>query len=385
MKWINILHLYQPPTQTKEIVDAVARESYQKIVSLLATYPNLRLTLNISGSLLELLARYGHQSIIKGFKSHAERGAVEFLGSAMYHPILPLLSDGEIMRQIRLHDEISRKYFGETYKPRGFFLPEMAYNQKTAAVLVSAGFEWVILDEIHVAEKINFGKKYNIAGVGLGTVFRDSFLSRTFTPEFIVENMEKIKTEYVVTCHDGELYGHWHRDDWGYYKKAFTDNRIKMLTVSEYRAELSGGEDIAVHDASWESKPEELAENTAFGLWNDPRNKIHNMLETFKRKILTLVESHQSSPGYETARHYADRGVASCAWWWASERKIGSFSPRSWNPTEIEKGARELYKASSSLNLLPWESAEISSLFENLRQTIWKKHSRDYDPNYLIE
>ncbi|MDO8579618.1 MAG: hypothetical protein Q7R72_01975 [bacterium] len=385
MKWVNILHLYQPPTQTKEIVDAVVLECYQRIIFLLDSYPNLRLTLNISGSLLELLMKYGHENIIAGFKKHAERGSVEFLGSAMYHPILPLLPNEEIIRQIRLHDKISKKCFGSVYKPRGFYLPEMAYNQKTATIITDAGFEWIILDEIHTLEKINPSVKYKIKGLGLGIIFRDSSLSRTFPPEFIVTNLEKIKNEYIVTCHDGEMYGHWHKDDRGYYKKAFTNDSIKMLTVSEYRTVLFGEENISVRDASWESKPEELSENMTFGLWNDPRNKIHNMLETFKRKVLILVESHQNSSGYEIARHYADRGVASCAWWWASERKIGPFSPRSWNPTEIEKGARELYKAVTALDLPEREFAETSSLFENLRKTIWEKHKQDYDPNYLIE
>ncbi|HEY4500217.1 MAG TPA: hypothetical protein VJH25_00300, partial [Candidatus Paceibacterota bacterium] len=68
-----------------------------------------------------------------------------------------------------------------------------------------------------------------------------------------------------------------------------------------------------------------------------------------------------------------------------SERKIGSFSPRSWNPTEIEKGARELYRALTALDLPAQDNAETSSLFENLHKTIWEKHKQDYDPNYLIE
>ncbi len=385
MKWVNILHLYQPPTQTREIMDTVVRESYQKIISLLDNYSDLRLTLNISGSLLELLAKYGRSDVIAGFKKHAERGAVELMGSAMYHPILPLLPDREITRQIRLHDDISKKYFGGAYRPRGFYLPEMAYSQKTAEIVRKAGFEWVVLDEIHTPEKINFANKYKAKGVGIGVVFRDSFISKTFPPEYIMKNMEKMRGEYTVTCHDGEMYGHWHKDDHGYYDKAFGGGKITMLSVSHYRDELLGEENIAVRDGSWESKPEELAENNAFGLWNDPKNKIHNMLETFKREVLTLVESRQSDPAYETARHYADRGVASCAWWWASERKIGPFSPLSWNPTEIEKGARELYKAATALCLSAGEEAKITSYFENLRKAVWQKHRENYDRNYLVE
>ncbi|MEK7607875.1 MAG: hypothetical protein AAB484_03075 [Patescibacteria group bacterium] len=386
MKWVNILHLYQPPTQTREIVGEVVHDSYEKILCLLDQYPNLRLTLNISGSLLELLSKYGHQSVIDGFKKHAERGAIEFLASAMYHPILPLLEEKEILRQIRLHENISKKCFGAIYQPGGFYFPEMAYSENSCKAVIKAGFKWTVLDEIHATVKVDSETRYEIKDLKFGVVFRDSSYSRTFPPESIILDLEKIKKPYLVTCHDGELYGHWHREDHGYYKKAFSHPGITTITVSQYIDELEKETKIAVRDASWESKPDELKQNITLGLWHNPQNEIHNMLEAFKKEILTLVENHQDDPGYSLARHHADRGVASCAWWWASEKKIGPFSPVSWNPTEIEKGAQELYKAMNSFTTLsPNEISKTALLFRNLQKSIWQKHKQKYDPDYLLE
>ncbi|HEY0907924.1 MAG TPA: hypothetical protein VGE35_01100 [Candidatus Paceibacterota bacterium] len=377
MKWINILHIYQPPTQTKEVVDQVARESYQKIVDLLDAYPKLRLTMNVSGSLLELLKNYGHEPIIAGLRRHAERGAIEFLGSAMYHGILPLLSSREIGRQIKLHDAISRECFGDAYKPRGFYFPEMAYSAEAGLAIKGAGFEWVILDEIHAADRVDWARAYLIKDVGLGVIFRDSRFSKTFPPQSIIEASFLIAKDHMVTCHDGELYGHWHKDDRGFYKKAFADSNIEYITASEYVDEMKarGMTEIVVRDASWESRAEELENNVPHGLWNDPNNEIHASLESLKRRVLTAVESHQEDPGYSAARHYADRGVASCAWWWASERKLGPFSPVCWNPTEIEKGAKELQKAYDALQTVPAEEASaIRADFEALLRRVWDKH-----------
>jgi predicted glycosyl hydrolase (DUF1957 family) len=386
MKWVNILHLYQPPTQTREVVDNVVRESYEKIISLLDEYPNLKLTINISGSLLELLEKYGHTHIISGIKKHADLGAVELLGTAMYHPILPLLNEKEILRQIKLHKQISLKCFGKAFSPRGFYLPEMAYSANVAKAIEKAGFDWVILDEIHTTETVDFTKLYTIEGSKIKAIFRNSVYSKTFPPEYIVENLKKIKLDYIVTCHDGELYGHWHKDDRGFYEKAFSHPEISTITASSYLAELLGTNVIKIRDASWESQPEELEQNITLGLWNNPRNKIHMMLESFKRDVLTLIESCQSDPEYATARYHADRGVASCAWWWASEKKIGPFSPVSWNPTEIEKGAHELHLAVISLaSLSPEQIEKFNLLFKNLHIEIWKKHKDKYDPSYQIE
>jgi peptidoglycan/xylan/chitin deacetylase (PgdA/CDA1 family) len=392
MKWINVLHLYQPPTQTREIIDQVTHESYEKILHILEQYPNTKITLNISGSLLELLIKNNQQHIIDGLRKHAERGAVELLGSAMYHPILPLLEEKEILRQIRLNDEILQKCFGKAYVKRGFYFPEMAYSHAAGLAVARAGFKWTILDEIHTTGKIDWRKQYEIDSVGLGVIFRDGLYSKKFPPESIVKDIEKIASNepYLVTCHDGELYGHWHKDDRGYYEKVFTNPSIQTLTISEYIDKLTQQgaqkDTVVIRDASWESQPEELEQNISLGLWNHPRNDIHNLLEVFKRDVLTIVESHQDDPGYALARHHADRGVASCAWWWASERKIGPFSPVSWNPTEIEKGAKELRQAIISLSSLPTdEIARTTSLFHNLKGLIWKKHKEKYDPNYLVE
>jgi hypothetical protein len=242
-----------------------------------------------------------------------------------------------------------------------------------------------VLNEIHTRENIDFAKGYRVAGSELGVIFRNSSFSRTFPPEFIILNGSKLNGEYLITCHDGELYGHWHKDDRGYYKKAFGNENIETILASDYLSRLETQKEIKIRDASWESKPEELEKDIPHGLWNDPRNQIHASMEKFKRNVLTTVENHQNDPGYSSARHHADRGVASCAWWWASEVKIGFFSPVSWNPTEIEKGAKELYMAATSLSTLSKsEMAVINEEFKNLKSLIWTKHKEKYDPNYPI-
>ncbi|MDD5068615.1 MAG: hypothetical protein PHN89_03385, partial [Candidatus Pacebacteria bacterium] len=79
------------------------------------------------------------------------------------------------------------------------------------------------------------------------------------------------------------------------------------------------------------------------------------------------------------ARKYADKGVASCAWWWASERKIGPFSPVSWNPTEIEKGAKQLLLAVRALSNVDEKiKLKAEKLFAKLHELIWEKHWKDH-------
>ncbi len=376
MKWINFLHLYQPPTQSKEILDTVTHESYFKIIELLKEFPKLKLTINMSGSLLELLERHGYEGLIKSFAQFARDGRIEIVGSAMYHPILPLIPETEVREQIQLQNCICQKWFGETYKPRGFYLPEMAYSESVAHILKELGYEWIILGEVHAGtEKINPAIRYHIQNIGLDVIFRTDGISKTFPPESVLENPEYFNKPHVITAHDGELYGHWHKDDKGYYKKAFTHANIEFVTITEYLAGLKETKNISIRDASWESTEEELAAGIPYALWKMPGNVIHEKLWGLADSVITMIRNHPYDANIQPANMRLSRGLASCAWWWASERKLGPFSPITWNPTEIEKGATELLTAARTLKKVdPEIRIKTEKIFTDLHDTVWKSH-----------
>ncbi len=381
LTWINFLHIYQPPTQSNEILDRVVRESYSKIPELLSTYNTLKLTMNISGSLLELLENNKYSDLLEKYKKYISEGRIEIVGSAMYHPILPLLPQEEIRRQIKLHQTIARRLFGDTYKPKGFFLPEMAYSKDVADIIKEFGFEWIILDEIHIPknEKIHPDIGYSIKDIGLKVLFRNRKVSKTFPPEYIVEHIAEIESP-LITAHDGELYGHWHKNDNGYYEKAFASNQIITKTVSEYFSEQSEYRDIEPRHASWESTEEELELGVSYALWDDPKNEIHVLLTSLKNEVMSILGSATLDPHYESARVFLDRGIASCAWWWATHRKLTDVSPITWNPTEIEKGGQELLNAVRTLkNLSNEKRLRIEQLFSTLREKIWSMHWQQFN------
>lgn len=376
LTWANVLHIYQPPTQTKSVVDVVVRESYEHILSLLKQYPTLSLTLNIPGSLLELLDMYGHTHIMSGIAHYIKEGRIELLGTAMYHPILPLIPQHEIRRQIHLHNETSKKYFGDAYAPRGFFAPEMAYSKDVGYIVKEMGFSYIILDEIHTEKSMqDTGTLYTDTQTGLNVVCRNRKISQTFPPEYICTHIDLSQKNSLVTMHDGEMYGHRHTDDRGFYENTFTHPHIHTVTLSEYIASCTKKDSVSLISASWETTLEEKNKGIPFSVWNDPNNAIHTALWKFTYTILEIVHTHTTDPHYEHARAYADKGLASCYWWWASERKLGVFSPPSWNPTEIEKGATTLLNAGRTLSTLPKKKRkEIEMMFSHIRDIVWERH-----------
>src|SRR5262249_24823968 len=140
-------------------------------------------------------------------------------------------------------------------------------------------------------------------------------------------------------------------------QKAFTSPDIQMQTVSEYIASLekehASRVSIEPHAGSWESTLQEQKARIPFALWDDPKNNIHQELWKLAAAVIDMVEHNTNDPHYDLARSKLDKGLASCAWWWASERILGAFSPLTWNPTEIEKGAFMLQDAIRSCKQLP--------------------------------
>jgi hypothetical protein len=152
---------------------------------------------------------------------------------------------------------------------------------------------------------------------------------------------------------DGETFGH-------HVKHAISDfliplfealphrQDVKICTVSEIVDKFPLGEKQKPRDSSWSTMPYDLAMDVPYPLWFNPDNEIHIEQHRFLMFGLTIV--HLSSKYYEqmdyekrkifdNARNLLDRGIHSCAQWWASKRP--------WYDTDmILRGLNEVLMAS---------------------------------------
>lgn len=381
LTWVNFLHIYQPPNQFPEILDKVVNESYIPLLKLATKYKKFYFTLNINASLTEQLADRGYHQVIEGIKKLAHRRQIEFTGSAAFHPILPLLPDDEIKHQIELNTEINRKYFGNTYRPKGFYSPEMAYSNRLAKIVKSYGYKWTIIDEKQVSEKIELSKKYYIKGTGLEVVFRERELSKAYPPQTLLKRLAAAENgqEIIgISATDGEIYGHWHRDDRD-LKKIVAMKNANILRVSDFLFERRGREFVTPFRSSWESLPEEISSGVPFRLWNDPKNTLHQKLWQLAKLAIKFVRENKNDPNYYWARWHLDRGLASCTFWWCSQAKPSPFCPITWNPDEVEKGLVQLIRSVRSLENLPAKSKlGAEKKYFRLQKLIWETHWKQY-------
>ena len=360
MYWANFLHIYQPPTQTEEITRRVADECYRRLVDILTRRPEARLTLNINACLTQQLDRYGLHDVIDGLRALAERGQIEFTGSGMYHPILPLIPPSEMRRQVELNTEANRRFFGQAYRPQGLFPPEMCYSFQVAQVAADLGFRWLIVDEIAYDGSLGRFRPqglYRIEGLDdFHVFFRDRALSNALNygrlptaAAFLEAAAPYAGGPYLLTATDGEIYGHHRPGQERLLEEVYAARLVPTCTISDLFGRFSTVETVPPLDSSWSTWEDEMRAGAPYSHWLYPGNELQELQWELTN---LLVEAFAGRPVPEAAREALDRGLHSCQYWWASARPW-------WDVAMIERGAELLaVAAAQASSVLPQETID---------------------------
>jgi alpha-amylase/alpha-mannosidase (GH57 family) len=388
-----LLHIYQPPVQIPPVIRQITRESYIPILETLKKYPQAKITLNINGTLTEQLHDFGYDQIIQSITSLASNKQIEFTGSAKFHPLLPLIPEPEIKRQITLNNETNRHFFGDCYQPKGFFPPEMAFSEEVLSSLHDMGFEWVILSGIAntlPTFPTNYISKHPN---GLKLIFRDDYISidcafnKINNVEDFINRLHYRNTSddyYIILAMDGETFGH-------HVKHAITNflkplfktlpyrQDVKLCTISEIIDHFPIKDSQIPRASSWSTLPYDLAHDIPFPLWFDPNNEIHIEQHRFLMYALTLIHlsskyreamDKEKKQIFDNARNLLDRGIHSCQQWWASKKPW-------YSPDMILRGLNEVLMASvNAKRSIPDNIPDIREAFDLIMQDMLKSHNK---------
>lgn len=347
MKHVGLLlHYYQPPTQSPEMVERIDRECYLPSFRLMAE-TGARVTVNVNWSLTEQLAEMGSESL-----EHL-RGAegVEPTGSGAYHPILPLIPQAEARRQLELNSRENGRVLGGGFgSPRGVFPPEMALDGRTASLLAGLGYRWTVTDDLpwHASGR-EVPARWLPSADGMAVIMRSNLWSNrvSFHPDDgaataaeLLESMDRWNGGsdcYVLLAMDGETFGHHHPTAVEDFLSPFAaalekapDGRLS--TVSEV-VEAFPARDTGVVAGSWSTTADDVEAGVPFPLWDDPRNPDHGALWEL---VETVLEWARECAG-ERVASLADRMLYSCPFWWAS--------PGRRSPVQVRRGVAAVLTA----------------------------------------
>ncbi|WP_175059101.1 polysaccharide deacetylase family protein [Thermococcus sp. 2319x1] len=96
--------------------------------------------LNITGYTLKLLPKKVIDLVREGIAS----GLIEVIGTSYTHAILPLLPLNRVEAQVQRDREVKEELF--EISPKGFWLPELAYDPVIPAILKDNGYEYLFAD-----------------------------------------------------------------------------------------------------------------------------------------------------------------------------------------------------------------------------------------------
>jgi len=385
--WAPFLHFYQPSIQYHHILRKVCNECYRPLLKMLLDHPGAKVTINMCGILTEQLNDHGMGDVIDNIKELAANNQLEFVDSAKHHPILPLIPQKEVHRQIKLNQGANRYFFGEGYKPKGFFPPEMCYSASLARTLKDMGYDWVLVGGVACQDRwpIDFISQIPHASSAIKVFYRDDILSNKisfhnldsvgFVQELIkIAKDNEDKDIYIITAMDAETFGHhihnWERiflaqlyetidtietihhhydkvkkkDLVDFQKKIFSDLKemphIKAVTISELLSKFPAQDTKLPKPSSWSTTKEDIAAKNYYPLWKDIGNKIHELQWEHLNICFELVnhavsrkDANKESKRYAAiARWSLDHAVHSCQFWWANKDR------GTWDINLIHKG-----------------------------------------------
>jgi predicted glycosyl hydrolase (DUF1957 family) len=347
MKYLNLFfHIYQPPVQSDSVLSQIVLESYRPLVEKFITYKNLKFSLNINYSLVELLLRNGYMDVIGNIRKAYENGNLELTTTGAYHPIFPLIPEKEVERQLEANERGIRSNLVPTFHPEGVFPPEMAFSGQLVSIFKRRGYKWTLVDDGNIKHLFSYIPYNSICTFDDFSVFlRSNFWTNKFAKnefrsnqgrEVVDELREGLdqwmgdKDGYLIIALDGETFGHHHPELGEVFLNELFDalssiDDIKLAHLSDLY-KIFPKVPSFIPPGSWSTDDENIMERDYFSWWNGSRNEIHRFQWEFTNFVLKEVRRLAD----RELNFEMDKALYSCQYWWASFWKF--------NPDEIYKG-----------------------------------------------
>lgn len=136
---------YDNATSNERIVQKVAQKSYLPtnavLLRLLNTYPDFKVSLSITGTVIDQLERWAPDAL-QSFKDIVATGKVEIVAETYHHSLAFFYSRGEFEQQVAMHRQKIQDTFGQT--PQVFRNTELAYNNDVAYWADQAGYKGIL-------------------------------------------------------------------------------------------------------------------------------------------------------------------------------------------------------------------------------------------------
>ncbi|MEN8179604.1 MAG: glycoside hydrolase family 57 [Pseudomonadota bacterium] len=353
------LHMHQPPGNLKLLIEENPWEAeqiircYERAARYADKYKDVaHLHVGFSGILLEqfldpqIVDAYRHIIDIPAMlESYRNTPNVELIGMGYYHPIFPLIPQQDWEDHLLQGREIMQQAFGRT--PKGFWPPEMAFTMEMIPALIKAGYEYVVVDSVHVqpgdgTQDIYQPYKACHDGKCITIIPRDRDLSNAqesgLNPGwFANEVQQKIwqsprphDPRLVTTWSDGENGGWFRQTDessgfFGYFFAPYMEHArhgeypSRTVSLSAYLQEHEAQQTAHVQTGAWNVGDTSGYDFAQWAGSDSQRKAVEKVVQVSQRYHQLAQQKSQETAVtklLEEARHVLLEGQTSCYLFW---------------------------------------------------------------------
>ncbi len=213
------MHNHQPVGNFDDVFESNYRQAYEPFIKLVKQYPEIKLSLHYSGSLLEWI-EHTHPKFIADIKAMVKSGQVEIMGGGLCDPILTMLPDDDKTGQLTCFSDYLKELFG--VKPQGMWLAERVWEQYLTKYIACAGLKYTVVDDFHFRSagisqhKLDgyflteeAGSCINIFPGSEKLRYVIPFGDPSSTIEILKQSATEEGDKIVVYADDGEKFGSW--------------------------------------------------------------------------------------------------------------------------------------------------------------------------------
>ncbi len=141
-------HYYYDDYSNESILQKVAQKCYlptnELILKLIEKHKGrFKIAYSISGIAMDQFRLYAPE-VLESFKKLADTGKVEFLSETYAHSLSSLKGREEFERQVKAHDQLIKKHFGQ--EPKVFRNTELVYSDAIGAMVADMGFKAMLTE-----------------------------------------------------------------------------------------------------------------------------------------------------------------------------------------------------------------------------------------------
>ncbi len=384
VRLILVLHNHQPVGNFDGVFEQAYQDSYLPFLDVFESYPDLRIGLHTSGSLMEWLDAH-HPEYVDRLTALVASGRVEIIGGAFYEPILTMIPSRDRVGQITAYTRWLRDRLGA--KITGLWTPERVWEQSLVSDLAQAGIRYTMLDDFHfksagLSDHELTGPYLTEDSGHLITVFPGSARLRYMLPfaaphetiDYLRAIAQRQPGAVMVFADDGEKFGSWpetkkHVYDDGWLRSFFDQllaNRewLKVTTPSEALHACPPLGKVYVPEGSYR-------EMTEWALPAESLAQFENIRHELEQEGRWLRVAPYVHGGFwrNFKRKYPETDEMYCRMQWVSQRLQGAVET-GLDPSLLDAARIELYRG--QCNCSYWHGAFGGIYLPHLRHAVYR-------------